>query len=107
MTRINTVASGRTAPAATGDERYVIPNLRNACRILKVLGRHPDGLKAADLARDLRQPIYSRPMGNNPRNATLMLQVPLTEQGRFSGTVMGETPHLSLLFTSQTRHLSE
>lgn len=43
-----------------------------------------------DLARDLRQPIYSRPMGDEPRNATLMLQVPLSEQGRFAGTVMGE-----------------
>jgi sensor domain CHASE-containing protein len=26
-----------------------------------------------DLARDLRQPIYSRPMGEEPRSATLML----------------------------------
>lgn len=45
------------APAPAGNERYVIPNLRNACRILKVLGRHPDGLKAADLARDLKIPV--------------------------------------------------
>jgi PAS domain S-box-containing protein len=43
-----------------------------------------------DLARDLRQPIYSRPMGEDPREASLMLQVPLSEQGRFAGTVMGE-----------------
>ena len=43
-----------------------------------------------DLARDLRQPIYSRPLGEDPRHATLMLQVPLSEQGRFAGTVMGE-----------------
>jgi PAS domain S-box-containing protein len=43
-----------------------------------------------DLARDLRQPIYSRPLGEEPLNATLMLQVPLSEQGRFAGTVMGE-----------------
>jgi len=43
-----------------------------------------------DLARDLRQPIYSRPLGDEPRHATLMLQVPLSEQGRFAGTVMGE-----------------
>ena len=43
-----------------------------------------------DLARDLRQPIYSRPLGDDARNATLMLHVPLTEQGRFSGTIMGE-----------------
>jgi IclR family acetate operon transcriptional repressor len=38
-------------------ERYVIPNLRNACRILKLLARHPDGCKAADIARDLRIPV--------------------------------------------------
>lgn len=38
-------------------ERYVIPNLRNSCRILKLLGRHPDGLKAAELARGLDIPV--------------------------------------------------
>lgn len=49
----------RPAPAAdpAASERYVIPNLRNACRILKLLGRHPDGMKAADLARDLHIPV--------------------------------------------------
>jgi len=43
-----------------------------------------------ELARDLRQPVYSRPLGDDARNATLMLHVPLSEQGRFSGTIMGE-----------------
>lgn len=43
-----------------------------------------------ELARDLRQPVYSRPIGDDPRQATLILQVPLSEQGRFAGTVMGE-----------------
>jgi PAS domain S-box-containing protein len=43
-----------------------------------------------ELARDLRQPIYSRPLGDDARNATLMLHVPLSEQGRFAGTIMGE-----------------
>lgn len=38
-------------------ERYVIPNLRNSCRILKLLGQHPDGLKAAELARRLDIPV--------------------------------------------------
>lgn len=37
--------------------RYVIPNLRNACRILKLLGRKPDGCIAADLARELHLPV--------------------------------------------------
>lgn len=41
----------------TVGERYVIPNLRNACRILKLLGRHPQGLKAADIARSLGIPV--------------------------------------------------
>lgn len=38
-------------------ERYVIPNLRNACRVLKLLRSHPGGLKVADLARDLGVPV--------------------------------------------------
>jgi len=52
----------RPTPAAddaSTSERYVIPNLRNACRILKVLGREPNGLKAADLARLLGIPVTS------------------------------------------------
>jgi DNA-binding IclR family transcriptional regulator len=43
--------------AVSDNERYVIPNLRNACRILKLLGRHPNGLKAAELARTLNIPV--------------------------------------------------
>jgi len=52
-------SSARVSPQASpaDGERYVIPNLRNACRILKLLGRHPDGLKAADLARSLKIPV--------------------------------------------------
>ena len=38
-------------------ERYVIPNLRNACRVLKLLRSHPGGLKASDLARMLGIPV--------------------------------------------------
>lgn len=54
-TLTRSAASQRKTPA--GDERYVIPNLRNACRILKLLGRNPNGLKAADLARELAIPV--------------------------------------------------
>ncbi len=49
-----------------------------------------EGDRSFELARDLRQPIYSRPLGEDPRQSTLMLQVPLTNQGRFSGSIMGE-----------------
>lgn len=44
-------------PATPSQERYVIPNLRNACRILKLLGRSPDGLKGADIGRTLAIPV--------------------------------------------------
>ncbi len=46
------------------------------------------------LARDLRQPVYSRPlkgMGHSALNApTIQLQIPLDDQGKFAGVIMGE-----------------
>jgi DNA-binding IclR family transcriptional regulator len=51
----------RSVPSDADDqavlERYVIPNLRNACRILKLLGTRTEGFKAADIARQLRIPV--------------------------------------------------
>ncbi len=46
-----------SAATAASQERYVIPNLRNACRILKLLGSSTEGLKAADLGRQLSIPV--------------------------------------------------
>src|SRR3954463_9934157 len=43
--------------ATTTQERYVIPNLRNACRILKLLGENADGFKIADIGRTLDVPV--------------------------------------------------
>jgi len=43
--------------ASSSSERYVIPNLRNACRILKLLGDSPDHLKAAEIGRTLGIPV--------------------------------------------------
>ena len=42
------------------------------------------------LARDLRQPIYSRPLMSSDANALLQLHIPLTDQGKFSGVILGE-----------------
>ena len=46
------------------------------------------------LARDLRQPVYSRPLNpteSSDYNApTLQILVPLDEQGKFGGVIMGE-----------------
>lgn len=47
-----------TSPTpASSQERYVIPNLRNACRILKLLGSKTDGFKIADIGRTLDIPV--------------------------------------------------
>lgn len=43
-----------------------------------------------DLSRDLRQPIYSRPLGGPGETKLLMLVIPLNEQGRFSGALVAE-----------------
>lgn len=46
------------------------------------------------LARDLRQPVYSRPLTPDNDGATtsptLQIQVPLEDQGKFGGVILGE-----------------
>jgi PAS domain S-box-containing protein len=45
------------------------------------------------LARDLRQPVYSRPLQgaeNNNTAPTLQILVPVDDQGKFAGVVMGD-----------------
>jgi len=73
---------------------YVSPSangqLRGAGEQLKV--GETDG--TYDLARDLRQPVYSRPLAAKEAGGynapTLQLQVPLDDQGKFAGVIMGE-----------------
>ena len=43
-----------------------------------------------DLARDIRQPVYSRPIHSTDTVATLQLHVPLADQGKFGGVILGE-----------------
>ena len=49
---------------------------------------------AYDLARDLRQPVYSRPLNpqikSNTNPPTLQILIPLDDQGKFGGVIMGE-----------------
>jgi len=50
-------APSSPSTTAPSQERYVIPNLRNACRILKLLGSRADGFKIADIGRALDIPV--------------------------------------------------
>jgi PAS domain S-box-containing protein len=47
-------------------------------------------LGSFELARDLRQPIYSRPQTRSQDTTSLMLVVPLSQGGRFTGAVVAE-----------------
>ncbi len=64
----------------------MIPNLRNACRILKLLGGEPEGLKAADIGRRLGLPVTT----------TLRIMTTLTLEGlvRKQGALHGLGPVL-------------
>jgi PAS domain S-box-containing protein len=42
------------------------------------------------LARDLQQPVYSQPVAGTDSTGLLQLHVPLTEQGKFAGVILGE-----------------
>jgi len=45
---------------------------------------------AYDLARDLRQPVYSPPLPHTDQPPTVQVWVPLSDGARFTGAVMGE-----------------
>jgi PAS domain S-box-containing protein len=42
------------------------------------------------LARDLQQPVYSQPVAGPDSSGLLQLHVPLTDQGKFGGIILGE-----------------
>ena len=42
------------------------------------------------LARDLQQPVYSQPIAGSDNTGFLQLHIPLTQQGRFGGVILGE-----------------
>jgi PAS domain S-box-containing protein len=42
------------------------------------------------LARDMQQPVYSQPTAGSEGTGLLQLHVPLTQQGRFAGVILGE-----------------
>jgi PAS domain S-box-containing protein len=55
-----------------------------------VILKESEGLFAFNLARDLAQPVYSRPIVEDGSWPILQLHVPLVEKGKFAGAIMGE-----------------
>ena len=77
---------------------YAAPSL--ASGQLRVTGEvlRPGETEAMySLARDLQQPVYSQPAASPDSSGLLQLHVPLAEQGRFGGVILGEYSIDSLL----------
>jgi PAS domain S-box-containing protein len=52
--------------------------------------KNNEGAFAFNLARDLSQPVYSRPIVETGALPTLQLHIPLVEKGKFAGVIMAE-----------------
>jgi PAS domain S-box-containing protein len=52
--------------------------------------KEAEGSFAFNLAKDLAQPIYSRPVIESGAQPILQLHIPLSEKGKFAGVIMGE-----------------
>jgi PAS domain S-box-containing protein len=55
-----------------------------------VVGFKEEGEFAFNLARDLSQPVYSRPVLETGAGPILQLHIPMVEKGKFAGVIMGE-----------------
>ena len=64
------------------------PEFMNRLAGQPIASESMDGL--FELVRDLRQPIYSRPMASSDRDSHILLLVPLSDSSRFSGVLMAE-----------------
>lgn len=77
---------------------YAAPSL-NVSQV-RVVGEvlHPGETETMySLARDLQQPVYSQPVAGPDSSGLLQLHVPLAEQGKFGGIILGEYSIDSLL----------
>lgn len=70
---------------------YAAPSLSNSqLRIAGEVLRPGETETMYGLARDLQQPVYSQPVAGSDSTGLLQLHVPLADQGRFAGVILGE-----------------
>ncbi|HEX2548015.1 MAG TPA: PAS domain S-box protein, partial [Ramlibacter sp.] len=70
---------------------YAAPSLANAqTRAPGEILRPGETEAMYSLARDLQQPVYSQPVAGPDSSGLLQLHVPLAEQGKFGGVILGE-----------------
>jgi PAS domain S-box-containing protein len=70
---------------------YAAPSVGNSqLRIAGTVLRAGETESMYSLARDLQQPVYSQPAAGADSTGLLQLHIPLSDQGRFAGVVLGE-----------------
>jgi PAS domain S-box-containing protein len=70
---------------------YAAPSLNAAqLRIAGEVLRPGETETMYGLARDLQQPVYSQPLAGPDSSGLLQLHVPLADQGKFGGIILGE-----------------
>jgi PAS domain S-box-containing protein len=70
---------------------YAAPSLSaNQIRPAGAVLRPGETTDMYNLARDLQQPVYSQPAAGSDSTGLLQLHIPLSQQGRFSGVILGE-----------------
>lgn len=77
---------------------YAAPSVNSGqLRIAGTVLRVGETESTYSLARDLQQPVYSQPAAGTDSTGLLQLHIPLSDQGRFSGVLLGEYNIDSLL----------
>jgi PAS domain S-box-containing protein len=77
---------------------YATPSLNSSqLRIAGTVLRVGETESTYSLARDLQQPVYSQPAAGTDSTGLLQLHIPLADQGRFAGVLLGEYSIDSLL----------
>ncbi len=70
---------------------YAAPSLNsNHLRLPGTVLRVGETESIYSLARDLQQPVYSQPLAGTDSSDLLQLHIPMAEQGRFAGVILGE-----------------
>jgi PAS domain S-box-containing protein len=70
---------------------YGAPSLASQqLRVVRDVLRPGETENIYGLARDLQQPVYSQPAAGTDSTGLLQLHIPLTQQGRFAGVILGE-----------------
>ncbi|MCG2593727.1 PAS domain S-box protein [Ramlibacter sp. XY19] len=70
---------------------YAAPSISNAqARVPGEILRPGETESMYGLARDLQQPVYSQPVAGPDNSGLLQLHVPLADQGKFGGVILGE-----------------